>query len=151
LDLHRHFIAQEDDNAPAFTPAVQVLYAFDRALDLTLDETTTLRGNRYRERAAELRSCLNRLGFQPLLAEGEMANSVTVSRLPDGIAYSELHDALKRRGFVIYATQPELGPTVRIANMGCLTEAEMTAFTTALEDVVDELREKTGASLTRTH
>ncbi|HET8956372.1 MAG TPA: aminotransferase class V-fold PLP-dependent enzyme [Solirubrobacterales bacterium] len=142
LDLHRHFIAQEDDEAPAFTPAAQILYAFDRALDLALAETPAGRGRRYRERADELRACLDRVGLQPLLAAEEMANSVTVSHLPAEIPYAELHDALKQRGFVVYATQPQLGPTVRIANMGCLTAQNMAHFTAALEQVVGELQAK---------
>ncbi len=139
LDLHRHFRAQDEEGAPAFTPAVQVLYAFDRALDLTIAETVRRRGGRYAAAADQLRRGLARLGFRPLL-DGEMANSVTVSHLPAGIEYGELHDALKRRGFVIYATQKQLGPTVRIANMGQLGEAEMSGFLSALEDVVGELR-----------
>jgi 2-aminoethylphosphonate-pyruvate transaminase len=145
LDLHRHFVAQEDTEAPAFTPAVQILYAFDRALDLALAETPAGRGRRYRERAAELRACLDRLGLPPLLPAAEMANSVTVSHLPAEIPYAQLHDALKQRGFVVYATQPQLGPTVRIANMGCLAAADMERFTAALEEVVEGLRERVGA------
>jgi 2-aminoethylphosphonate-pyruvate transaminase len=139
LDLYRHFVAQEE-NVPAFTPAVQVLYAFDRALDLTLTETVARRGRRYRDCAAELRRGLDRLGFRSLLPAQDMANSVTVAHLPSEISYTALHDALKRRGFVIYATQPKLGPTVRIANMGQLSEADLVAFLEALEEVVHDLR-----------
>jgi 2-aminoethylphosphonate-pyruvate transaminase len=142
LDLHKHFVAQEDEEAPAFTPAVQILFAFDRALDLALAETPPGRGRRYRERAAELRACLDRLGLEPLLPAELMANSVTVSRLPPEVSYADLHDELKQRGFVVYATQPQLGPTVRIANMGHLTATDIERFTAALEQTVGELRER---------
>lgn len=140
LDLHRHFVAQDVDRAPAFTPAVQILYAFDRALDLALEETVERRGERYAARATELREGLERLGFRPILARAEMANSVTVCELPAEVSYPDLHDALKQRGFVIYATQRRLGPTVRIANMGQLGADDVSGFLAALTEVAGRLR-----------
>jgi 2-aminoethylphosphonate-pyruvate transaminase len=143
LDLHRHYVAQEEENAPAFTPAVQILYAFDRALDLTLEETVQARAERYGDRARELRAGLSQLGFRLLLEEEQFSNGVTVAHLPSGIRYEDLHDALKTRGFVIYATQKQLGPTVRIASMGQLSKNDITRFLAALQDVVAELSGRT--------
>lgn len=142
LDLHRHYVAQEKENAPAFTPAVQVLYAFDRALDLTLAETVEARSMRYAARAQELRAGLSRLDFRLLLEEDQFSNSVTVAHLPDGIQYEDLHDALKVRSFIIYATQKQLGSTVRIASMGQLSNNDIAQFLTALADVVMELSQR---------
>lgn len=145
LDLHRHYVAQEKENAPAFTPAVQILYAFDRALDLTLEETVQARAERYGDRAWELRAGLRQLGFPPLLKEEQSSNGVTVAHLPDGIRYDDLHDALKRRGFIIYATQKQLGSTVRIATMGQLSKSDITQFLSALEDIVLELSQRSSS------
>lgn len=142
LDLHRHYVAQEKENAPAFTPAVQILYAFDRALDLTLEETVQARAERYGDRARELRAGLSQLGFRLLLEEEQLSNAVTVAHLPSGVRYEDLHDALKARGFVIYATQKQLGPTVRIASMGQLSKNDITRFLAALQDVMLEIPEK---------
>ncbi|HVW48297.1 MAG TPA: 2-aminoethylphosphonate aminotransferase [Solirubrobacterales bacterium] len=136
LDLSRHFLAQEDLGAPAFTPAVQIAFAFERALDLTLAETVTARTARYARRAEELRAGLADLGFRPLLESGEASGAVTVSHLPDGVTYEHLHDALKAAGFVVYATQARLGATVRIGTMGQLTEADIARFLAALREAL---------------
>lgn len=139
LDLHTHYTAQGHNGAPAFTPAVQVLYAFDRALDLMLEETVTQRGARYGAHAATLRAGLEERGFSPLLAPQHWCNSVTVAHLPAGITYRELHDALKQRGFVIYATQEELGATVRIATMGQISKSDLARFLVALDEALADL------------
>ena len=47
-------------------------------------------------------------------------------RLPAGVTYPALHDALKAQGFVIYAGQGDLSQTLfRISTMGNLTSADM--------------------------
>jgi len=47
-------------------------------------------------------------------------------RLPAGIAYPQLHDALKTRGFVIYAGQGGLSAELfRISTMGNIHAADI--------------------------
>ena len=47
-------------------------------------------------------------------------------RLPAGIVFTLLHDALKAEGFVIYAGQGNLSKTLfRISTMGNLTSQDM--------------------------
>jgi 2-aminoethylphosphonate-pyruvate transaminase len=47
-------------------------------------------------------------------------------RLPAGVSYTTLHDALKADGFVIYAGQGNLSKTLfRISTMGELTPADI--------------------------
>jgi 2-aminoethylphosphonate-pyruvate transaminase len=138
LDLHAHYVAQEVQRAPLFTPAVQVLYAFERALDLMLEETVPERAVRYGALAARVRAGLRERGISLLLEPELFANALTVADLPDGLSYADLHDGLKARGFVIYAAPPELGPVFRIATMGQLTAADIDAFFTALDHVLAE-------------
>ncbi len=138
LDLYTHYQAQELHDAPAFTPAVQVLYALDQALALTLRETAAGRGARYRECAQKLRAGLRERGFELLLSDEHRCNNVTVAIPPSGVAYQPLHDALKARGFVIYATQPEVGPSVRIANMGQVGPEHIAGFFLALDEALAE-------------
>ena len=50
--------------------------------------------------------------------------------------YEQVHDALKARGFVIYAGQGELRKTIfRIANMGAITDDDVTLLIEALRSV----------------
>jgi 2-aminoethylphosphonate-pyruvate transaminase len=133
LDLHAHYVAQVVHRAPLFTPAVQVLFAFDRALDLLLEETPARRAERYGALAARLRDGLRERGIALLLKPQLRANALSVAYLPADMSYDELHDGLKRQGFVIYAAPPELGPVFRVATMGQLTAQDVERFFVALD------------------
>jgi 2-aminoethylphosphonate-pyruvate transaminase len=139
LDLHAHFATQEQDNTP-FTPAVQVLHAMEQALAELAQEGVARRIARYAENARVLREGLGRLGLEILVSPEGRSNILTTLRLPPGVAYDALHDALKRRGYVIYAGQGDLRTyAFRVANMGTLTPRDMAgvveAFAAAFADL----------------
>ncbi|MUL43189.1 aminotransferase class V-fold PLP-dependent enzyme [Streptomonospora sp. PA3] len=138
LDLYGHYAAQDKANAPLFTPAVQILYAFDRALDLALAEGTAGRAKRYGRLAEALRTGLRERGLRFLLPEEHMCRAVTNVHVPDGFTYTSLHDALKAEGFVIYACQDRLPDVFRVATMGRLDETDIDEFLSALDRVLGE-------------
>jgi 2-aminoethylphosphonate-pyruvate transaminase len=120
LDLALHAEAQASGTWP-FTPAVHVLAAFDAALTaLVADGGWVGRRVRYAALADRVIDGLAALGL-PLLLESRAAYAacLTSFRLPAGVTYERLHDALKRDGFVVYAGQgPLAGTIVRIGVMG---------------------------------
>jgi 2-aminoethylphosphonate-pyruvate transaminase len=133
LDLHGHYATQERDNTP-FTPAVQVLHAMRQALVELESEGVARRIARYAENARVLRHGMTALGFEILVPEGARSNILTTFRLLPGLAYDPLHDAMKRRGYVIYAGQGDIRTyAFRVSNMGTLTPRHM-------EGVVDAFR-----------
>src|SRR6266550_2083125 len=139
LDLHSHFATQEHDNTP-FTPAVQVLHAMEQALAELAQEGLSRRVARYAENARVLRDGLGRLGLEILVAPEGRSNILTTFRLPSGVAYDALHDALKRRGYIIYAGQGDLRTyAFRVANMGTLTPREMIGVVRAFAAAFAEL------------
>jgi 2-aminoethylphosphonate-pyruvate transaminase len=87
------------------------------------------RSARYRDYAAlaeQVRVGLAALGIESALPPGQSSVVLRAYRLPTGLSYAELHDALKARGFVIYAGQGELSQTLfRISTMGNLTSADI--------------------------
>ncbi len=128
LSLQDHFKDQEQGTVP-FTPAVQLYYAFDEALSELLDEGLGQRIARYREAAHLLRDGFKKLGLQFLLPDALRSNTITSLYLPHGKSYKELHDGLKRRGYVIYAGQGVLQPNIfRVANMGVLKRSDFEGF-----------------------
>ncbi|MFI9645598.1 2-aminoethylphosphonate aminotransferase [Streptomyces sp. NPDC052040] len=139
LDLHGHYIAQDKVGAPLFTPAVQVMYAFEEALDLMLAEGVDSRITRYSEFARRLRAGFAERGLAFLLPEEHMSTSVTNVHVPDGVRYADLHDALKDEGFVIYGVQERVGNVFRVANMGQLAAEVPDVFLAALDRVLDKL------------
>ncbi|MFE6975515.1 aminotransferase class V-fold PLP-dependent enzyme [Streptomyces sp. NPDC057682] len=138
LDLDAHYRAQTGSGSTQFTPALQVLRALDAALDLTLDEGVEARYARYAARAAAVRTGLAERGIRLLLPPEQRAVSLTHAFLDDGLGYRELHDGLKERGYVIYATQGADARGFRIATMGRITDHDVRGLLTALDEVRKE-------------
>jgi 2-aminoethylphosphonate-pyruvate transaminase len=140
LDLHGHYRSQESDNTP-FTPAVQVLHAMEQALIELEKEGPAARVTRYAENARVVREGLARLGLEILTPAGARGNVLTTFRLPSGVTYPALHDAMKRRGYIIYAGQGEIAKYgFRVANMGTLTPSDMAEVVAAFTASIEELR-----------
>ena len=109
-----------------FTPAVQIHYALDEALDELLEETVQGRISRYKTAADLFREGFSEMGLKFLIPEGHRSNGLTALCLPEGIDYSGLHARLKNQGFVIYAGQGNLQNKIfRIANMGDLQSEDI--------------------------
>lgn len=124
FNLYKNHQAQEKGDT-LFTPAVQIHYALDAALDELLKETVQGRIKRYRQAAAMLRKGFHEMGLEFIVPETHLSNTLTALKLPVGITYPGLHDRLKEKGFVIYAGQKKLSKTIfRIANMGDITTEE---------------------------
>src|SRR3989440_4705730 len=139
LDLYNHYVQQEADNTP-FTPAVQVLHAMEQALVELETEGVANRVARYAEACRALRDGMAELGFQILVPEGARSNILTTFRLPAAVTYDGLHDAMKRRGYIIYAGQGDIRTyAFRVSNMGTLTPPDMKtvvdAFAASLEEI----------------
>jgi len=140
LDLHGHFASQERDNTP-FTPAVQVLHAMEQALAELAEEGLERRIARYADNARVLRAGMARLGIEALGTPAGRSNILTTFRLPTGIGYDALHDAMKRRGYIIYAGQGDIRTyAFRVSNMGTLTPKDMDGVVAAFEEAIAELR-----------
>ena len=139
LDLHAHWATQEQDNTP-FTPAVQVLHAMRQALVELEAEGVDARIARYAENARVLRDGMAGLGFTILVPDGGRSSILTTFRLRPGLAYDPLHDAMKRRGYIIYAGQGDIRTyAFRVSNMGTLTPATMKDVVAAFADALAEI------------
>jgi len=135
LYLHlTHYVDDQGRGTVPFTPAVQIYYAFDEALNELLEEGVAKRIQRYKKMAMLIRERMAKIGIKPVLTSDRQSNSITAYYLPEGLPYQTLHDRLKAQGYVIYAGQGNLENKIfRIANMGALTEAQFTAFLEAFE------------------
>lgn len=129
-----HYVDDQGQGTIPFTPAVQIYYAFDEALNELLEEGVAKRIQRYRKMAALIRERMSKIGVKAVLTPERQSNTITAYYLPEGLAYQTLHDRLKEQGYVIYAGQGNLENKIfRVANMGALTEAQFTAFLDAFE------------------
>lgn len=140
LNLYNQWKAEEADNTP-FTPAIQVFFALRQAIIETKQEGLANRCARFREDAAVLRAGMAELGLEPIVAPEWRSNTLTTFPLPPGVSYDGLHDAMKARGYVIYAGQGDLKTwAFRIANLGTLTPEDMRGVVRAVRDSIEELK-----------
>lgn len=136
LNLANYYVAMEQGRLP-YTPAVQICAAFDEALNELLEEGVNNRIQRYASCAALIRDGLGALGMKMFLPAERQSNSLTTFYLPEGLAYQDLHDRLKERGFVIYAGQGHLSEKIfRVANMGDLKQEDFESFVKAFKEIV---------------
>jgi 2-aminoethylphosphonate-pyruvate transaminase len=126
LDLGRLARMQDQRNTP-FTPAVHAYYALVEALREFAEEGgRAARYKRYAALAEQVRTGLARLGIEPVVAPEQSSVVLRSYKLPPGMSYTKLHDALKAEGFVIYAGQGDLAQTLfRISTMGLVTPADL--------------------------
>ena len=127
---------QEAQTTP-FTPSINGFLALRQALvELHAQGGWQARRARYRELAGQVREALAGLGVHALLDAGESSCALTSYRLPDGFSYEQVHDGLKRWGFVIYAGQGSLvAEMFRISTMGDITRYDMERLMAAVETV----------------
>ncbi len=135
LSAATYLNAQRNGDVP-FTPAVQICYALDEALD-ELEEAGGYfaRMELYRARGALVRGGFERLGLSILVNEQYRSASVTTLSLPQGIEYSPLHDELKKRGYVMYAGQGKLSLRYfRICTFGAISWQNLEQLEPALRE-----------------
>jgi 2-aminoethylphosphonate-pyruvate transaminase len=133
FDIPNYLRAQAKSTVP-FTPPVPSIYGLEAALDELADEGLEHRVEHYRERMAYLDREFARLGLEPIVAPADRSGSVRSLPLPAGVAYDELHDAVKADGFVIYAGLGEAAATnFRVCALGALEVPALEAFIASLE------------------
>ncbi|CAN7677210.1 2-aminoethylphosphonate--pyruvate transaminase [Trinickia sp. LjRoot230] len=126
LDLARLARLQAQRNTP-FTPAVHAYYALVEALREFNDEGGwQARHARYAALAEQVREGLAALGIRAVLPPEQSSVVLRAYELPGAMTYEQLHDALKARGFVIYAGQGGLSSRLfRISTMGAIQAADI--------------------------
>jgi 2-aminoethylphosphonate-pyruvate transaminase len=126
LDLVR-LARMQDQRGTPFTPAVHAYYALVEALrEFAEQGGRAARHRHYAALAEQVRAGFAALGIDSLIAPDQSSVVLRAYRLPPGLSYGALHDAVKADGFVIYAGQGELAKTLfRISTMGDLTSADM--------------------------
>ncbi|QUH01857.1 aminotransferase class V-fold PLP-dependent enzyme [Saccharopolyspora erythraea] len=141
LNAASYLSAQRKGEVP-FTPAVQVCYALDEALEeYEAAGGFAARTHLYRERAELVRSSFARLGLRILIEQPHRGNSVTTLHLPDGVSYPSLHDELKSHGYVIYAGQGGLSTEYfRICTLGEIPWHRLEQLGDALEQSIKAAR-----------
>ena len=137
LDL-KHALAWEDRNDMPFTPAVQIFYALNEALDELTKETLSERIKNYAEKSRLVQQGLEDLGASCLIRDKNSRSHVlSAFWMPKNLSYDRLHAELKKAGFVIYAGQSKFKDKIfRVANLGDVQEKDLNRFLKILGRVI---------------
>jgi aspartate aminotransferase-like enzyme len=111
------------------TPPLSLLYAFDAALDIILDEGIDSVWQRHAYLGTRVRANLEDQGFALFADAAFASNTVTAFRPPDGVAASELRDRVRAdSGIEIAVGQGDYADAVnRIGHMGWVAAPELDA------------------------
>jgi 2-aminoethylphosphonate-pyruvate transaminase len=142
LDLHAYHRMQHTEGFSPFTHAVQVAFALAEALAEHREQGGwQTRRQAYLRRAARIGETLAALGVETLIPAAESSAVLRAYRLPDGTTYQRLHQELKDQGFVIYAGQGQLAPSIfRVAHMGDVRDDDLTRLCAALTSIIGRRR-----------
>ncbi len=133
FDLETTIAKQAAGDTP-FTPAIQVMAAFEAALDELKKETVAGRLQRYARASRLLRHALADLELDLLLPTAFLSNTITCAKLPAGVPYEQIHERMREEGYVLYAGPGDLRKTAfRVSNMGRISTEALGRFGPALE------------------
>jgi 2-aminoethylphosphonate-pyruvate transaminase len=134
LDLYRHYEYEEIHSQTPNTPAVSLFFALETALDELLQDTLEKRMDDYGRLSQLVRTRLKRMGLSFVIDEVDMSRVLTTVYYPEGIDVEAFHEWIKKHNYVIYRGKgPYLGKAFQIANIGHVTEEQITAFLDLLE------------------
>jgi 2-aminoethylphosphonate-pyruvate transaminase len=129
---------EQDKRGTAFTQPVHVMHALAQALkEFSAAGGSPARHRLYADLAGAVRKGLLKFGVEPLLPAEETSVVLSAYRVPSALDYDALHDALKARGFIIYAGQGRFKDNLfRISTMGAITSADMERLLLAFRELL---------------
>lgn len=121
----------------AFTPAVQIFYAFNEALKELEAQGLNNRIASYAKKSLALEQGFKSLGISFVISPSYRSHVLTALWTPEKISYEALHDKLKKDGFIIYAGQSSLkGKIFRVSNLGELSLIDIQKFLKSLKKIL---------------
>ncbi len=121
-DINNWLPIMKDPSKYFATPAVNMLYAYHRAMQLVLAEGLENRYARHQKLGRAVRAALATYGLVPLAAETVAAPTLTCMQYPEGIVDLEFRKFLAARGVVLAGALASLaGKAFRIGHMGNVT------------------------------
>ena len=142
LDLHEQWRSMEANAQWRFTPPVQVIAAFDRALDdFEAEGGVAGRGARYAENCRILVEGMRALGFETLLPDALQAPIIVTFHQPADprFDFEDFYERLRLRGYVIYPGKLTVAESFRIGCIGRLGAPEIRGALAAVEAVLEDM------------
>ncbi len=142
LDLFEQWTAMEKNNQWRFTPPVQVIAAFDKALEIFTEEGGVAgRNARYRANCRLLIEGMRGLGFQTLLPDNLQAPIIVTFHCPRDphFEFEAFYDHLRAKGYVIYPGKLTVADTFRIGCIGAIGAEQINGLLDAVANTLVEI------------
>jgi len=142
LDLYSQWMDMNKNNQFRFTPPIQAILAFHKAIDeLKLEGGIEKRAERYRQNYRRLIEGTEALGLQTYLDKKDQGYIITSFLFPEhqNFNFTQFYEKLHERGQVIY--QGKLSDTncFRIGNIGQLYLEDIDRLIEAIAEVLGEM------------
>lgn len=108
------------------TPPVNLIYAYDKALEMVLAEGMERREQRHLSYGRSVRAALRTYGMMPLADETVAAPTLSCILYPEGIDDAKFRGSLAARGIIVAGSLAHLaGKAFRIGHMGNTKEEQL--------------------------
>ncbi len=142
LDLFAQWEGLEANGQFRFTPPLQVIMAFARALEELQEEGgIAARESRYRENNRILREGMRRLGFREYVPDVLQGHFITSFLYPANprFNFERFYEMLSNRGYVIYPGKLSKVDCFRIGNIGRIFPEDIRALLAAVGEVLKDM------------
>jgi 2-aminoethylphosphonate-pyruvate transaminase len=148
LDLHDQWKALEAGGQYRFTPPVQVICAFEQALDqFDAEGGVAGRNKRYSNNCRIMLDGLREMGFKTLLSDNLQAPIIISVHMPADpkFVFKSFYDEMEKKGYVLYPGKLTIADTFRIGCIGALDADDMKSAVAAMKNTLEEMGVKSGA------
>ncbi|MGQ9759237.1 MAG: pyridoxal-phosphate-dependent aminotransferase family protein [Candidatus Methanomethylicaceae archaeon] len=141
FDLIKYRKFRDEKKETPFTPAINLFYALDEALQMILEYGLERWIERHKKASAAYYSALHAMGLSFFAEERSRSHVVIAINTPSGVSSKDLRDILRKRYGVVVAGGfgPLKDSIFRIGNMGVITPKEVLTTLSAVESSLLEL------------
>ena len=133
-DVKRWIPVLQDPTTYFATHATNMIYALHRSCQMILAEGLEARFGRHAKLASAFRAAIQSMGLQLLCQQNESANTMTVSRYPNGVEDAEFRKTMAENGVIVAGgLGPLKGKTFRVGHMGNINKNDLLATISAIE------------------
>lgn len=145
LNLYKFYFFSKNLLQTPNTPAVQLFYGLNQALENILKLGLEKRIAKIYSRAQKMRSRIEKMGLKFLLAKEDMCNFLTTVMAPSNIELEKLKLDLKKKNIVVYDGKgPFKGKVFQVGHGGEFTHLEIEYCLNSLQELILKVRvEKT--------
>lgn len=122
------------------TPAVNMVYAFNKGMEIVMEEGLPQRYRRHAALGKAVREALQTYGMETLAEEGAEAPTLTCVLYPDGVNDGEFRQKLAGKGMIVSGALASLaGKAFRIGHMGNVTKDMFEQAVRLIGDTLNEM------------